>query len=52
MIQWDWLQDKKPGMDQFNSIHEKLIDAWTRLQLSHSTVHFAGIVDNVEDLGP
>lgn len=51
VIQWDWLQDKKPGMDQFNSIHEKLIDAWPRLQLSHSTVHFAGILDNVEDLG-
>ncbi len=38
-------------MDQFNSIHEKLIDAWPRLHLSGSTIHFAGIIDNPEDLG-
>lgn len=51
VVQWDWLQDKKPEMDQFNSIHEKLVDAWRRLQLSSSTIHFAGIIDNIEDLG-
>lgn len=51
VIQWDWLQDKKPEMDQFNSIHEKLVDAWPRLNLSTSIIHFAGIIDNLEDLG-
>jgi len=25
VIQWYWLQDYNPGLDQFNSIHEKLI---------------------------
>lgn len=51
VVQWDWLQDKKPEMDQFNSIHEKLIDAWPRLNLSSSMVHFAGVLENPEDLG-
>jgi glutathionylspermidine synthase len=51
VVQWDWMQDKKPKMDQFNSIHEKLIDAWPRLHVSGSTIHFAGIIDNPEDLG-
>lgn len=28
VAQWYWLQDVKPDYDQFNSIHEKLIDQW------------------------
>src|SRR5262245_4394853 len=28
VIQWYWLQDTKLGKDQFNGIHEKLIDIW------------------------
>jgi len=28
VVQWYWLKDVKPEADQFNSIHEKLIEAW------------------------
>ena len=28
VAQWYWLQDCQPGADQFNSIHERLIEAW------------------------
>lgn len=51
VIQWEWLQDVKPEMDQFNSIHEKLIEAWKNFSLSSSSIYFSGILDNGEDLG-
>jgi len=28
VVQWHWLKDVKPDADQFNSIHERLIEAW------------------------
>ena len=28
VVQWYWLKDVKPDADQFNSIHERLIEAW------------------------
>ncbi len=28
VIQWQWFQDTYPDADQFNSIHERLIEAW------------------------
>lgn len=28
VIQWHWMQDLFPRADQFNSIHERLIEAW------------------------
>lgn len=30
VVQWFWLQDVAPELDQFNSIHERLVAAWTR----------------------
>jgi glutathionylspermidine synthase len=30
VAQWFWLQETRPDCDQFNSIHERLIDAWRR----------------------
>jgi glutathionylspermidine synthase len=30
VAQWFWLQDTRPAADQFNSIHERLIEAWRR----------------------
>jgi glutathionylspermidine synthase len=30
VAQWFWLQDTRPGADQFNSVHERLIEAWRR----------------------
>ena len=51
VIQWHWLQDVFPEKDQFNSIHEKLIDAWKWMKesiLCDTLLHFASLED-VED---
>jgi glutathionylspermidine synthase len=53
VAQWYWLEEVKPGCDQFNSIHERLIAAWDELRRQHpetSGVHFAGVTDEPEDL--
>jgi glutathionylspermidine synthase len=54
VVQWYWLQDVKPQCDQFNSIHEKLIDRWKdmRGQLpADGRVYFTGAADSPEDQG-
>jgi glutathionylspermidine synthase len=55
VAQWHWLQAVRPGADQFNSIHEKLIDAWARLRsaAASQTLHFAAVgeEDSPEDWG-
>jgi len=54
VIQWYWLQDVKPKADQFNSIHERLIDAWKgvlKLLPSRGLMHFTCDVDAPEDFG-
>lgn len=28
--QWFWMEDRFPGADQWNSLHERLIDAWRK----------------------
>ena len=52
IIQWFWLQDFDPTRDQFNSIHEKLIEQWTLLRpyLYPGTLHFACLKGTLEDL--
>lgn len=47
VTQWFWLQDTRPGADQFNSIHERLIEAWRRW--AGTTLHFCSIKDHPED---
>ena len=51
VAQWQWLEETgKP--DQFNSLHEKLIERWRALSRgwpAASTVHFSCIKDNDED---
>src|ERR1019366_1528491 len=32
VVQWHWLQDVAPDADQFNSLHERLIEAWQRVK--------------------
>jgi glutathionylspermidine synthase len=50
VAQWFWLQDTEPGGDQFNSIHEKLLDAWQALrQRDQSPIHFSALSGVVED---
>ena len=53
VVQWYWLKDMKPEADQFNSIHDKLIEAWrgiARRLSPQSLVHFARFEDHPEDL--
>jgi glutathionylspermidine synthase len=47
VAQWFWLRELHPGADQFNSIHERLIDAWRRW--AGSTIYFSSIKDHPED---
>ena len=51
VVQWEWLQAQFPGADQFNSIHEKLLDAWPRLSIPERVVHFSCVRDHDEDRG-
>ena len=54
VIQWYWMQEVKPGADQFNSIHEKLIDRWKGMRGSMAAdgrVYFAGDLESLEDAG-
>ena len=51
VVQWDWLQALWPGRDQFNSLHEKLIDAWRNFGLDGLRVYFSAVRDHAEDGG-
>ena len=55
VAQWNWLQAVKPGADQFNSIHEKLIARWEAIKPAltgvQPVVHFTCVKENEEDLG-
>jgi glutathionylspermidine synthase len=52
IIQWYWLQDFDEKKDQFNSIHEKLIDSWGYLKeyLYEGKLHFSCVKKSLEDL--
>jgi glutathionylspermidine synthase len=52
IVQWFWLQDFDKSKDQFNSIHEKLIDYWKYLKnyLYPGTLHFTCLKETLEDL--
>ncbi|MFI6321941.1 glutathionylspermidine synthase family protein [Nonomuraea sp. NPDC050556] len=41
VVQWFWLQDTHPDGDQWNSVHERLIDRWRELDLPSGPTHFA-----------
>ncbi len=47
VAQWYWLQDCQPGADQFNSIHERLIEAWKTI--GNQRVSFSAVRDYPED---
>lgn len=52
VLQWDWMQDKNLP-DQFNSIHEKLVDTWKRVSNKYHVpkpFYFATHSEAVEDL--
>jgi glutathionylspermidine synthase len=54
VVQWYWLQDVLPKADQFNSIHEKLIERWKELSAqlpAAGGVHFTCDASSQEDQG-
>ena len=54
VVQWYWLQDVFPQHDQFNSIHEKLIERWKELRAGFPAagpVHFTCDAQSDEDRG-
>jgi glutathionylspermidine synthase len=56
VFQWTWLEQAierhiaPVRADQFNSIHERLIDAWKKLRLGRH-LHLTGTTENSEDAG-
>ena len=48
VIQWSWHNEVFPGTDQFNSIHERLIAAWSAIP-ANATVPIACLMDQEED---
>ena len=51
VVQWDWLQATWPDRDQFNSIHERLIEAWANFGIAPKRVDFAAVRNHAEDIG-
>jgi glutathionylspermidine synthase len=55
-FQWTWLEQAierqiiPSRADQFNSIHERLIEGWRKLGQGRH-LHLAGVTDNIEDAG-
>ncbi len=56
VFQWTWLEQAveraiiPKRADQFNSIHERLIEAWKKLGGTHH-LHLAGMLESSEDSG-
>ncbi len=51
VVQWDWLQAAWPDRDQFNSIHERLIEAWKNFDVGRRRVYFSAVKNHAEDVG-
>jgi glutathionylspermidine synthase len=50
VVQWYWLQDVLREADQFNSIHEKLIERWKQVH-TRGKIHFSAVYEQAEDRG-
>lgn len=52
VIQWYWMKDVKPMADQFNSIHDKMIDHYKVIRgwMKSNRMHFCCNEDSLEDL--
>jgi glutathionylspermidine synthase len=53
IIQWYWKKDLFPHNDQFNSIHEGLVNRWKEIiahrQLAKQLTHFTSVANHPED---
>ena len=50
VVQWHWLQDVAKDADQFNSLHERLIEAWKRVKADVGCpVTFVSVKGHAED---
>jgi glutathionylspermidine synthase len=50
VVQWFWLKDVAPEADQFNSLHERLLEAWRQFhKMRPQPVAFASVAGHVED---
>lgn len=48
--QWSWHEANFPELDQWNSIHERLVGAWKkRVAAGQDDIHFAGLLHLVEE---
>ena len=47
VVQWYWMKERFPQADQFNSIHERLIEAWRAV--GSAKVHFTSTGELPED---
>ena len=53
VVQWHWLEDLKSDADQFNSLHEKLIDRWKAMMRPSrdNVLHLSCVKESPEELG-
>lgn len=51
VIQWQWKEACFPKADQYNGIHEGLVQSWEDMFEKGSILHLAGALDNAEDVG-
>lgn len=55
VVQWYWLEELRAATgderDQFNAIHERLVDRWREILPVGARLHFAGCLEAPEDRG-
>ena len=51
VAQWNWLEDVFPDGDQWNSIHERLVEAWgaVKAEIGGERLYFTSLDDGGED---
>lgn len=49
VAQWYWMKEKFPQYDQFNSLHERLVERWKLLGPAVKRIYFASLSENEED---
>lgn len=47
VVQWQWLEQTSPHLDQLNSLHEALVERWALFP--EPVIHFACVWDALED---